>query len=234
MSANHVSWSLGRFAAVLCPSVSSIPAARLLFEKDAALQIKLEARSPFITILGTACKGPPELTDNKICWLAMFDNRDAYHDGEHVERANKDLMPELSSLLLTGNITDYAGGFRGACMHLEKSTGGVNSGHAIYVTAKAKDAAKATELLEALKAHGLRQMEAEPGALRFTVFMPGGDLPPQFTDDVTVRFVETWAKAADYDAHKQTSHVAEFSKKLEELTESVQLVEYDNVVHVTK
>ena len=62
------------------------------------------------------------------------------------------------------------------------------------MTAKAKDAAKATELLEALKAHGLRQMEAEPGALRFTVFMPGGDLPPQFTDDVTVRFIETWAK----------------------------------------
>ena len=86
---------------------------------------------------------PDALTKDKLAWLAMFDNKTACkhtsspplrvisrsiltglrvitdHDGEHKTRTEKAFMPAMGAVVLTGEMSDYAGGFMGDCFYLE-------------------------------------------------------------------------------------------------------------------
>mmetsp|Transcript_10814 Transcript_10814/g.35509 ORF Transcript_10814/g.35509 Transcript_10814/m.35509 type:complete len:170 (+) Transcript_10814:3-512(+) len=167
----------------------------------------------------------------------MFNAPPAYHDGEHRARtaAPGAFDEQLNNMQLTGGMMDFAGGFRGECLHLEKpSARGTGSVAAIYGIFKARSAADANELVQVLTAHGLTQLAAEPGALRFTIVLPGGDMPPQFRDELTVRVVEEWATSEDRAAHQTTPHLEAARTQFKRLVEAVSVVEYPHAVHYSK
>jgi quinol monooxygenase YgiN len=162
----------------------------------------------------------------------MFDDFDAYHDGEHEGRTAKEF--DMKTVMLTGGMMDFAGGFRGACKHQEKNNVSATGVYTVFTTAKARNEGSAKAIIEQCKAHGTSMLEAEEGALRCTVFMTGGDIPPQFQDQVTVRWIEQWSSAAAYEAHKKAAYAIEASAKYAELSESFDVVEYSRTNHIAK
>ena len=233
-------WRAG-YGVVMLLSTKDAAAARALVEADAKKQVVEEKRAVNFTVFGvpgppTAGNAPPPeaLVKNKHASIALFNDKASYHDGEHKERT-VEFHKQLMDASLTGDMmADFAGGFMGELVHIDKEPTADAPVYSIYVTAKAKDAAKARELVEVLKAHGSTQLAAEPNALRFAIFHPGGDLPPQYTDDVTVRFVEQWRSLEDYEAHKTTPHLAAAGQRLGELCSDISLVEFPQGMHYAK
>ena len=105
----------------------------------------------------------------------------------------------------------------GPLLHLEKTITGSQSGSGMFstfCTATAKEEG-AEQLITVLKAHAVMQIKAEANCQRFTIVPPGGDTPG--ADKVTVRWVEQWSCAADFETHKTSAHLGEMTAKLAEL-----------------
>jgi len=125
---------------------------------------------------------------------------------------------------------DFMGGFRGNCLHMETANATASDVYTVYTTAKAKTPEGATAIVEILKSSGSAQCTSEPGFLRSTVLLVGGDLPPQFQDQVTLRWVQQWKSAADYEASK-TPAAAESAATIKELVDEFTVVEYAATNH---
>ena len=58
--------------------------------EDAKEQVQKELRAPRFIVLGAPSSAaetvPPSLTESKIAWVAFFEDRESYHDGEHTSR----------------------------------------------------------------------------------------------------------------------------------------------------
>jgi len=212
-------------------------AARKLIEADAMAQVKEESRSPSFTVMGlpTATTdgydAPPEaLTANKVGWLAFFDDKASYHDGEHKERTEKNnFHKEMFAATLTGNLmADFFGGFMGHMIHIDKTGQANQGGYTVVVIAKAKDAESRANLIELLKDRGLTQLRDEEGALRFTI-LTGSETPGD--DPLALRWVEQWASSADHEAHKKSTHELESAPKVKTLVSEMSIVEFAKTNH---
>ena len=90
----------------------------------------------------------------------------------------------------------------------------------IICTLMAKDEASVPALKAALRAHFARQMAGEPGARRAAVLGPSPEAP------TTVKLVEQWGVAADYEKHKQMPYMAILGADLGPLLGGPPQVEY--------
>ena len=224
-----------RFAPLGLLSVKDVDAGYKVIDDEGQEQVRDEARAPFWTLLGSATPPPPgfpeapeALTTSKMAWMAMFDSKDAYHDGEHRARtAANGFDDRMKEAMLSGEMTDLAGGHRGECSHLELAPRVSSEGalFAFYVTLKAKDADGAAQVVALYKAR-LAELRGASGALRFTLFAPPGDVPPQFQDPLTVRWVEQWAAASDVPAAVPPAIL--------ELADESSVVTYANTKHYAK
>ena len=224
-----------RFAVIGNLSVSSVEEALSVITTDAKKQVECEARAPFFSVFGVPTAppagndAPPEpLTKDKLAWIALFSDFDAYHDGEHEGRTAVDLKAAMEGVQLTKTMMDFAGGFRGVCMLLEKTAATASSVYTAYTICKAKSPEEATVVTETVKALGAAQATAEADFCRSVVFSVGGDLPPQFQDQVTVYWVSQWASAEAYAAAKATDYFTSADTKIKGLCETFAVVEYAN------
>lgn len=237
MTALKSAWE-ERFAVIGCLSVKDLDAATKIVDTDAQTQVKEESRAPFFTVMGTATPTtdgyvvPPDMmTNGKLAWLAMFNDNTSYHDGEHATRTSKVFMPALTSVMLTGDTSDYNGGFRGECFHLEKKSSHTMSPYSIFSVAKAKNADVAKKIVQ-LKRDFCSKQDFD--AVRITIFPPGGDIPPQYRDEVTVRWIEQWESLGDLEAYKKSPHFSESTVGITELCDEIFSVEYANTSHYSK
>ena len=227
-------------------SVKDFSEALAVVSKDAQAQVKEESRAHFFSIFGTPTAMPSEgieppptsLTNNKLAWLALFENHNAYHDGEHEDRTAKTLTPALPTIMLTGEMTDWMGGFRGVLQILENASNAPSEGmFTAYTTAKAKTPEGASEIMELIRGKASTSAATEGSKfLRAAIFPTGGDIPPQFQDDVTLRFVEQWASMADWEAHKSSEFFTSATAKIKELSAEFVIIEYggDKATHYAK
>jgi hypothetical protein len=234
-----------KFAVIGLLSCSDIDSALKIVDEDARAQVKLESRAPFFSVFGPPTPStsgnamPPEtLTKSKIGWHAMFDSYQAYHDGEH-EKRTATLNASLQPFLLTGGMMDFMGGFRGQCLHLENgkkmSKGSEESIYTVYNTTKAKDSESATKMMDLLKTMGNEEIHSnDSGLLRCTIFLTGGDLPEQFRDDVTIRYVLQFNNGSDYSNHMKTDTSVVVYSKVKEMSVDVSIVEFANTNHYEK
>lgn len=203
---------------------------------DAAIQVKEEAHAPRMAVMGlTSTKDQP--LSNKAVFLASYESKEAY--GEHKEReAHKQFVKNFSETWPNSSDTDMVGTYTGPTFHLEKpGESNTCQTYSIVVIGKCKSAEAASELVGVMKAHGTAQLAAEEGALRFDVIPPScnADLPPTHPrDDDTVRWVEAWKTASDYDAHKTTPHLKDLMPKLKALTAAIAVYDYPNTQHYAK
>lgn len=242
MPTSEVAWQ-AVYGALGCLATKDIGECVKHLLNDGEDQVAKEAHAISFIVLGGATPTtegyavPPE-TKSQVFWVAPFESKEAYNSKDHHERpARAENFGAIMKTALTGNpMADMAGGYMGPLWLLEKSTTTATGLYSIYVAAKAKDASGAHALVEANKAHGLRQLATESGALRYMIIPPGGDMPGGDSDDakLTVRWVETWQTAADHEAHKKSAHLAEVGPKMKELTTEMNVIEFATTAHFGK
>ena len=223
-----------RFGVIGCLSVKDLASARELVEEDAKAQVRDEARAPSFTVLGAATPTtsgyptpPAALTKDKLGFFALFNDHASYHDGEHMGRT-KEFHEALTEASATGEMVDYLGGFRGECLHMERCHASGKPVYCIHGTAKAKDAECAKKFVEIIKA----QLSTSLFVMRATIFPPGGDIPPEFQDQVTLHWVAQWAGSANHELHNK--HCEDSGEEMRELVEDISIIEYADATHYAK
>ena len=245
-SMNPAGWR-SEFAAVGRLDSTDPSASAKLLADDARLQVAEEPQAHRMAVMGlpTASTAgmapPPEDEAKRVRWVAWFATRAAYFEDHQSRESNKTFAAEFGKLC-NGGMMAMAGSYRGMVWHLEKAGANVSGEvYTILVTAKAKDARAAKELIDYTKLHGSTQLAKEDGACRFTIVPPpsaaaaAGDMPPDGADDVTVMWLETWKDAAAWEAHKQTAHLADYKAKTAALLEGEPVVcEFATTAHLAK
>lgn len=206
------------------------------------------------------CKPPSK----RVYWLAAFDSRECYNTEHKARPSNKAFVPEFMSCwanwpeeglklpeqmkeVFALAVTDCDGQYMGPYWHLEKPGKSVdaNDVFSIVVFAKGTSPSAAQEIISLNKAHGVKQLNAESGALRYSIIPPhksgvegfgATDMPPIASDDeVTVTWVESFESQDAYALHKGAQHVEELTAKLKELIEGeIVVLEFSAVIHLAK
>merc|ERR1712217_603500 len=145
---------------------------------------------------------------------------------DHKERATnkefmKDYMASGASVDegMPGFLKDMAGSYTGAALHLEKP-GTASGEHDVFACrskAKAKDEDSAEKVMELIKAHGLKQLEVEEGALGYTTMRLKNMEGPLAKDDLDVTWIEIFRTQEDFQKHNESQHLEDCKVKLKEL-----------------
>lgn len=221
-----------RYGVIGCLSVKELGPALEVVDGDAKVQVKEESRAPFFTVMGghtatTDGYDPPSeaLVADKLSWLAVFDDKAAYHDGEHEKRTAGGFLDTLKGVSKTGDfMQDMAGGFMGDCFHYEATKSSAVDSYVVYTTVKANSEDDARAILDLKK-----QEETDTNCLRCTVFLAGGDMPLPIREQLTVRWVEQWTDERAHAARKRDT-----SEKIKAMADSYDVVEYANAKHYAK
>merc|ERR1711879_778357 len=110
----------------------------------------------------------------------------------------------------------------------------------VYV--KAKSASAALEIISLSKAQGIKQLNSELGALRYSIIPPhkvgvegvgATDMPPSPSDDeLTVTWIESFESQEAYGLHKATEHAEAFTPKMKELIQGeIVVLEFAQATH---
>lgn len=206
------------------------------------------------------CKPPSQ----RVYWLAAFDSKECY-DTEHKARPSNQAfvpqymacwanwpegglqMPEQMQEVLALAVACQDGQYMGPYWHLEKPGKSVDSTDVfcVVVLVKAKSTEAAQEIINLNKAHGVKQLNSEPGAVRYSIIPPhktgvegvgATDMPPCASDnDLTVAFVETFESQEAYALHKEAQHVKDLVAKVKELIDGdIVALEFSNAIHMAK
>jgi quinol monooxygenase YgiN len=205
------------------------------------------------------CKPPSQ----RVYWLASFNDKECY-DTEHKARPSNQAfvpqfmscwvgwpeegfkMPEEKDKVFALAMTASDGQYMGPYWHLEKPGKSVDSDvFTTVVYVKAKSPAAALEIISLNKAHGVKQLNSEVDALRYSIIPPhkvgvegigATDMPPLLSDDeLTVTWIESFASQESYGLHKATEHVEAFTPKLKELIQGeIVVLEFAQAIHMAK
>lgn len=190
------------YGALGCLATKDVAECRKNLLADAEDQLEKEPKATSFLVLGGAtpttegyAKPSDELLLSKVFWCAAFESKEAYNSDDHMKRPMRaDKFGAIMKTMLNNDpMKDMVGGYLGPLWYIEKASEPGASLYSILVTARAKDAASALELVEVNKAHALKQLAAERGALRYVIIPPGGDMPGGDSEDAkcTVRGRET-------------------------------------------
>ena len=215
-----------RFGVIGCLSVKDLASARELVEEDAKAQVRdggacavlHRPRRGDANHVGISYSpGGPDEGQARILRAVqrprVLPRRGAHGAHEGVPRGAHRGVGDRE-------MVDYLGGFRGECLHMERCHASGKPVYCIHGTAKAKDAECAKKFVEIIKA----QLSTSLFVMRATIFPPGGDIPPEFQDQVTLHWVAQWAGSANHELHNK--HCEDSGEEMRELVEDISIIEY--------
>eukprot|EP00466_Bigelowiella_natans_P003040 jgi/Bigna1/86723/estExt_fgenesh1_pg.C_130069 len=170
---------------------------------DAEIQVKEEPRATRYSLMKTPTGGDidSEKPQNKVYWVAAFENKEAY-DVDHKER--KSNQEYTKKLFPTGANKDnpmmnLSGSYMGPIWHVERSSGAtvqnISKPFITLSTLKAKSAEEAEKALASIKDYARTQAV---GPLRITLVRVADGIMPGPKDATTLQWVQEWSSESDY------------------------------------
>ena len=194
--------------AVLGAIAAKDPAATLkMITDEGPDQLNAEPKAPCWLVMGTE-EGKGAAEGDQCWWLAVFDDRDAYHTDHKASVATEERQPFQKGLFAsgaTGNpMQDLAGGNMGPILalkfdkietNLNKNTD--NFEFCVLSRFDAKDAESSEKVIEALKTKRAATVFSNPEFKRAAIVPPKGEQPG--ASDKEVIYLEWWSKKSGFE-----------------------------------